>query len=248
MTMAIIAGAGLALTAAGMYSANKTAGYAAGAAIATSKGQLEVIKAETARSNAESGLQNHLNALNNSRKMKRMGKNLAAAQDAMFRMKDNRSANKLEQGIQQAEALGAMQAQLGFQGTGGASKDALEGSLRLRNARQDEDTKRNNRVLGYDSARQAAGLVSESMADLDMTVHAGTVSAAQLSPAVTGGTNWAAAIGGSNILEGIGKLANAWGAKGPSQSTVSLSSNGGWGLTPPANWGASTSFANLTLR
>lgn len=243
-----IAGAGLALSAYGMYESNQTAKAQGAAAMATSKGQLEVMKAQTEQSNAESGLQNHITALNNERKLKKMGKNFAAAQETMGRMSDSRSSNKLEQGLRQAEALGAAQAGLAMQGTGGASKDAIEGSLRLRDARANEDMVRQGNRLHYDNAKALAGLVGDSMADLDMTVHSGSVSAAQLQTQVTGGTNWAQAIGQSGMIDQVAKIAGAYGASSKTPAYANLSvPNSGLGLKAPSNWGASTAYAGLYM-
>lgn len=244
-----IAGAGLALSAYGMYSSSQTAKAQGQAAIAQSKGQLEVLKAQTEQQNAESGLQNHITALNNERKLKKMGKNFAAAQETMNRMLDSRTSNKLEQGLRQAEALGAAQAGLAMQGTGGAAKDAIEGSLRLRDARANEDVARQGNRLHYDNAKALAGLVGDSMADLDMTVYSGSVSAAQLTPQVTGGTNWAQAIGQSGMLDQVGKIASAYGATPNTPTYTKLSvPNSGLGLKAPASWGASTSYNSLFIK
>lgn len=243
-----IAGAGLALSAYGMYSSAQTANAQGQAAVATSKGQLEVMKAQTEQSNAESGLQNHITALNNERKLKKMGKNFAAAQESINRINDSRTSNKLEQGLRQAEALGATQAGLAMQGTGGAAKDAIEGSLRLRDARANEDVARQGNRLHYDNAKALAGLVGDSMADLDMTVHSGSVSAAQLQTKVTGGTNWASAIGQSDMIDQVAKIAGAYGATRPTPTYANLSvPNSGLGLKAPSNWGASTAYAGLYM-
>lgn len=243
-----IAGAGLALSAYGMYSSAQTSKAQGQAAVATSKGQLEVMKAQTEQSNAESGLQNHITALNNERKLKKLGKNFAAAQETMNRMNDSRASNKLEQGLRQAEALGAAQSGLAMQGTGGASKDAIEGSLRLRDARANEDVARQGNRLHYDNAKALAGLVGDSMADLDMTVYSGSVSAAQLQTQVTGGTNWAQAIGQSGMIDQVAKIAGAYGATAKTPTYANLSvPNSGLGLKAPSNWGASTAYASLYM-
>uniref|UniRef100_A0A7M2QN20 Uncharacterized protein n=1 Tax=feces metagenome TaxID=1861841 RepID=A0A7M2QN20_9ZZZZ len=243
-----IAGAGLAMGAIGMAGSSATQSAAASGAIATTKGQLKVQKANQSNENAKAGFANFMTAFNNNRQLTQFGKAKAAAQSNASLAKDNATATTFEQRLQQSEARGALAANMGFSGSAGASFDAIEGSARLRDARVNQNVKDGKNQLNYAMAQQQLGLIDNGLMGLDMTVNSGGVNASVMAPAVTGGTNYLSAIANSNILDSVGKIAAAWPGGGLSRTAnltgggLGLKTGGGAGLTMPS---ASTSFFNL---
>lgn len=241
-----LAASSLVVGVAGMAGSASTAGAQARGALATSKAQLELNKANTHIENANSGLANFMTAFNNNRSLKQFGKAKAAAQANANLMKDAAVGNKLEADLRKAEQNGAMVAQMGASGSAGASFAALEGSMRLRNAREAQNTKDNLKQLNYQAAQQQLGLIDNGLMGLDLTVNGGSVNTSQVAPAVTGGTNYASAIANSSILKDVGKIAASWpggtvgGTSNLTGGGLGLStSNSGLGLTIPS---ASTNF------
>ena len=243
-----IAGAGLAMGAIGMAGSSASQSAGAQGAIATTEGQIKVQKANQSNENAKASLSNFMTAFNNNRNLKQFGKAKAAAQSNANLTRDNNVANKFEQGLQQAEARGALAANMGFSGSTGASFEAIEGSMRLRDARVNQNVRSGENQLNYVMAQQQLGLIDNGLMGLDMSVNGGGVNASVATPAVTGGTNYMSAIANSNMLDSLGKIAGAWpgsGLKGTSNLTgggLGLKAGGGTGLTASS---ASTSFFNL---
>ena len=241
--------AGLGLSALGMFGGGQTAKAQARAAAAQAKAQLEISKANQHNENAKAGFANFMTAFNNNRQLKQFGKATEALNSNVARSKDAGTANKLENALRQAEQQGALVAQAGFGGSAGASLDAIEGSMRLRDARVNQNIKDGEAQLNYMAAQQHLGLIDNGLMGLDMTVNSGGVEASVVVPAVTGGTNYAAAIGNSSMLENVAKIASAWPGGGPTPS--SNLTGGGLGFKPySAPQGlkmpsASTSFFNL---
>ncbi len=244
-----IAGAGLAMGAVGMIGGGQTASAQASAAVATTEGQIKVNKAHQANENAKASLSNFMTAFNNNRALTQFGKAKAAAQSNTARVKDNATANKLEQRIQAAEQRGALAANMGFSGASGASFESIEASMRLRNARVEQNQKDNQDQLNYDAAQQQLGLIDNGLSGLDLTVNGGGVANTVAVPQVTGGTNYMSAIAGSGMLNQIGKIAAAWPGSGTGSGanltggSLGLTTSGSYGLTTPT---ASTSFFNLS--
>lgn len=244
-----IAGAGLAMGAVGMAGSSASQSAAARGAIATTEGQIKVQKANQSNENAKAGFANFMTAFNNNRQLTQFGKAKAAAKSNANLANDNATASTFEQRLQQSEARGALAANMGFSGSTGASFEAIEGSMRLRDARVNQNVKDNKNQLNYAMAQQQLGLIDNGLMGLDMTVNGGGVNASVAAPAVTGGTNYMSAIANSNILDSIGKIAKSWpgsGVSGTSNLTggggLGLKVGGGTGLTMPS---ASTSFFNL---
>lgn len=244
-----IAGAGLAMSTVGMIGGSQTAAAGARAGIAQSKAQLATMKANQHNENAKAGFANFMTAFNNNRQLKQFGKATEALNSNVARSKDTNTANKLENSLRQAEQRGAMAASAGFGGSAGASHDAIESSMRLRDARVNQNIKDGEAQLNYVAAQQHLGLIDNGLMGLDMTVNGGGVEASVVVPAVTGGTNYAAAIGNSGIIENAAKLASSWPGGGATPS--SNLTGGGLGLRPGAGGyglytpSASTSFFNL---
>lgn len=244
-----LAGAGLAMSAVGMIGGGQTAAAGARAGIAQSKAQLATMKANQHNENAKAGFANFMTAFNNNRQLKQFGKATAALNSNVARAKDMNTANKLENSLRQAEQRGAVAASAGFGGSAGASLDAIESSMRLRDARVNQNIKDGEAQLNYVAAQQHLGLIDNGLTGLDMTVNSGGVDASVAVPAVTGGTNYAAAIGNSSIIENLGKLASSWPGGGATPS--SNLTGGGLGLRPGAGGyglrtpSASTAFFNL---
>lgn len=248
-TIGTALGAGsLALGVAGMAGSASTAGAKARGAIATTKGQLELNKANTHIDNANSSLANFMTAFNNNRQLAQYGKATAALNSNIANANDSAVANKLEARLQKAEARGAMAANMGFAGSSGASFEAIEGSMRLKQARQEQNAKDNLRQLNYNVAQEQLGLIDNGLMGLDMSVNGGSVNTAQVTPAVTGGTNYLSGIANSGILDSIGKIAGSWGSGGGLTSSnltgggLGMKASGSYGLYTPS---ASTSFFSL---
>ena len=240
--------ASLAVGAAGMAGSASTAGAQARGAIATTKGQLELSRANTQIDNANSSLANFMTAFNNNRQLTQYGKAAAALNSNIANAKDSAVANKLEASLQKAEARGALAANMGFAGSSGASFEAIEGSMRLKQARQEQNAKDNLKQLNYNAAQEQLGLIDNGLMGLDMSVNGGSVNTSRVAPAVTGGTNYLSAIANSDMLGYVGKIAGAWpgsGVSGTSNLTgggLGLKVGGGLGMTMPS---ASTSFFSL---
>lgn len=244
-----IAGAGLAFSTVGMIGGSQTAAASARAGIAQSEAQLAVMKANQHNENAKAGFANFMTAFNNNRQLEQFGKATAALNSNVAKSKDTNTANKLENSLRQAEQRGAIAASAGFGGSAGASLDAIEGSMRLRDARVNQNIKDGEAQLNYMAAQQHLGLIDNGLMGLDMTVNSGGVEASVVTPAVTGGTNYASAIGNSSMLEQTAKIASSW--PGGSSTPSSNLTGGGYGLNPysaPPGMkmpSASTSFFNL---
>lgn len=243
-----IAGAGLAMGAVSMVSGGQTASAQAKGSIATTKGQLEVQKANQHIENAQSSFGNFMTAFNNNRQLKQFGKAKAASASNAANTKDSLVANKLEASLRDAEQRGALAANMGFSGSAGASFDALESSMRLKQARAAQNTKDTRNQLNYSMAQEQLGLIDNGLMGLDMTVHSGGVNVSRAAPEVTGGTNYIGAFASSNMLNQIAAIAKAW----PSGSSTPPSSltGGGLGLKTGNQVGlytpsASTNFFNL---
>lgn len=243
-----LAAGSLAVGVAGMAGSASTAGAQARGAAATTKSQLELNKANTQIENANSSLANFMTAFNNNRQLTQYGKATAALNSNIANAKDSAVANKLEASLQKAEARGAMAANMGFAGSSGASFEAIEGSMRLKQARQEQNTKANLRQLNYNAAQERLGLIDNGLMGLDMSVNGGSVNTSQVTPAVTGGTNYLSGIANSGILDSIGKIAGSSGSGGSLTSSnltggsLGLKAGGSYGLYTPS---ASTSFFNL---
>ena len=244
-----LAAGSLAMGAAGMAGSASTAGAQARGAIATTKSQLELNKANTQIENANSSLANFMTAFNNNRQLTQYGKATAALNSNIANAKDSAVANKLEASLQKAEARGAMAANMGFAGSSGASFEAIEGSMRLKQARQDQNTKDNLRQLNYNTAQERLGLIDNGLMGLDMSVNGGSVNTSKVAPAVTGGTNYLSAISNSKIMDSVGKIAGSWPSSGGELTSSNLT-GGGLGLKAGGSYGlytpsASTSFFKL---
>ena len=246
--MSYFAIAGAAIGAVGMIGSGQSQSAAAKGATATTKAQLELNKANTQIDNANSSLANFMTAFNNDRQLAQYGKATAALNSNIANTKDSAVANKLEASLQKAEARGAMAANMGFAGSSGASFEAIEGSVRLQQARQEQNAKDNLKQLNYNAAQAQLGLIDNGLMGLDMSVGGGSVNTSQVAPAVTGGTNYLSGIANSGILDSIGKIASSSGSGGGLTSSnltgggLGLKASGSYGLYTPA---ASTSFFNL---
>ena len=246
--MSYFALAGAAIGAVGMISSGQSQSAAAKGATATTKAQLELNKANTQIDNANSSLANFMTASNNNRQLAQYGKATAALNSNIANTKDSAVANKLEASLQKAEARGAMAANMGFAGSSGASFEAIEGSVRLQQARQEQNAKDNLKQLNYNAAQAQLGLIDNGLMGLDMSVSGGSVNTSQVAPAVTGGTNYLSGIANSGILDSIGKIAGSSGSGGGLTSSnltgggLGLKASGSYGLSTPS---ASTSFFNL---
>lgn len=247
ITGVALSAASLAMGAVGMAGSASTAKSQARGAIATSKAQLELSKANTHIDNANSSLANFMTAFNNNRQLEQYGRATAALNSNVSNAKDSTVAAKLESSLQKAEARGALVAGMGFSGSSGASFEAIEGSMRLKQARMEQNSKRNLNQLNYNAAQERLGLIDNGLMGLDMTVHSGSVNVSQVIPAVTGGTNYASAIAQSGVLNQLGSIIGNYspGSTGTANSGLGLKLGGSYGLKAPS---ASTSWFNIGNR
>lgn len=188
-----------------------------------------------------------MTAFNNNRQLEQYGKAAAALNSNVSNAKDSTVAAKLESSLQKAEARGALVAGMGLSGSAGAAFEAIEGSMRLKQAREEQNAKKNLNQLNYNAAQERLGLIDNGLMGLDMTVHSGSVNVSQVIPAVTGGTNYAAAIAQSGVLNQLGTIVGSLSTSGgaPSNSGLGLKLGGSYGLKMPS---ASTSWFNIGNR
>lgn len=148
-------------------------------------------KAETETSNAQSNTARALQVINNNRALRVGGKHFDAASQNRVRSADAFVRGSIEQQIQQAEQNGAYAANLASKGVGGASADAIQGTLLLQQSRQRGAAKATQDYLTYDQAKEQAGIMPSTMNSLDMTVFSGSVDNTVVLPPIQQGTDYA---------------------------------------------------------
>ena len=195
--------AGLAMSGIGMIGGAQTSKIQAAADRKRAEEQTKQSKAQQEGLNANSELSRQIQKINNARIMGAADKTFAAAATNLQRNRASRQTNSILSQVQQAEALGAYAANTASKGIGGSSADVIENTMRLRDAMQTQLRDTANAQADYDQVQQLAGIIPAAWNQQDMTVITGGVSPAASVPAVTGGFNWASAIGGSKDLMGL---------------------------------------------
>ena len=250
--MGIFAGASLALGAIGLLGGAQTASIQAKASKKAAEEQTKQSKAKQEELNANSQLARSIQKINNDRIMRAVDKTYAAAATNLQRNRAARTTNVMLQQVAQAEAAGAYAANTASKGIGGSSADIIENTMHLRDGLKNQLQKDANAQADYDAVQTLAGIIPAGWQQQDMTVISGNQSAAAAVPQVTGGFNWASALGGSKDLMGL--LANLT-TKAPASAAGSVSipsgplGSGTYGLndfsTPTWFSGSGTSSVRL---
>ena len=188
--------------------------------------QTKQSKAKQEELNANSELARSIQKINNDRIMRAADKTYAAAATNLQRNRAARTTNAMLQQVAQAEAAGAYAANTASKGIGGSSADIIENTMRLRDGLKNQLQKEADSQADYDAVQVLAGIIPAGWQQQDMTVISGNQSAAAAVPQVTGGYNWAQALGQSKDM--MGMLANLT-SPSPSTSTGSA----GTGLKLP---------------
>ena len=168
--------------------------------------QTKQSKAKQEELNANSELARSIQKINNDRIMRAADKTYAAAATNLQRNRAARQTNAVLQQVAQAEAAGAYAANTASKGIGGSSADIIENTMRLRDGLKNQLQKEADSQADYDAVQTLAGIIPAGWQQQDMTVISGNQSAAAAVPQVTGGFNWAQAIGGNHDVMGL--LAN----------------------------------------
>ena len=168
--------------------------------------QTKQSKAKQEELNANSELARSIQKINNARIMMAADKTYAAAATNLQRNRAARQTSTVMQQVAQAEAAGAYAANAASKGIGGSSADVIESTMALRDSLKNQLQKDADAQADYDAIQVLAGIIPAGWQQQDMTVISGNQSAAAAVPAVTGGFNWAAAMGQSKDL--MSMLAN----------------------------------------
>lgn len=233
--------ASLGVATVGLAGASQTAGVQGAASKRAVEEQTKQSKLKQEELNANSELSRQIQKINNARIMSAADKTYAAAATNLQRNRAARQTNSILQQVANAEAAGAYAANTASKGIGGASADIIENTMRLRDSMKTQLQDNANAQADYDQVQQLAGIIPAAWNQQDMTVITGGVSAAAAVPAVTGGFNWASALGGSKDLMGL--LSNMTDKKSPALSGTGLKLPGGdIGLAAPKSgfWASST--------
>lgn len=192
--------AGLALQGVGMLGGAQTSSIQAKASKKAAEEQVKQSKAKQEELNANSELARAIQKINNDRIMRAADKTYAAAATNLQRNRAARTTNAILQQVAQAEAAGAYVAHTASKGIGGSSADVIENTMRLRDSLKNRLQKDADAQADYDAIQTLAGIIPAGWQQQDMTVLSGNQSAAAAVPQVTGGFNWASAIGQSKDL------------------------------------------------
>jgi hypothetical protein len=116
---------------------------------------------------AEAGLARFMQSVNNNRRLRAAGQQLAAGTQTMVRTQDNMVTTGIEQQLREAEQQGAYAANVAKSGVGGNSVDIIDITMRLKNSRQRAAVEQNNKYLNYDMAQQLSGIMPQTIEGLD---------------------------------------------------------------------------------
>ncbi len=208
-------------------------------------------KAKQAELNAQSELARQIQKINNDRVMRGADKAYTAAATNLTR---NRAATQQSNVLRQmadAEAAGAYTAHTASKGVGGSSVEAIESTMRMRDALKEQLTTKAQGQADYDAVQTLAGIIPAGWQQQDMTVISGNQSAAASVPRVEQGYNYGAAImqfGGllANMTSGGGKTGNS--GQGLSSSSLGLkpgTGDVGFGALKTPDWWSFKSTSRL---
>jgi hypothetical protein len=120
---------------------------------------------------AEQGLAYFMQSLNNQRRLKAAGQQLATGAQNRVRAQDGMVTSSLERQLRDAEQQGAYAANVASTGSGGNAVDMIDLTMRLKNSRRDAATTQNNKYLNYDMAQQLSGIMPQTLQGLDRTTY-----------------------------------------------------------------------------
>lgn len=141
-----------------------------GVAVAQAQAQNQITAAQNQMARTDAGMQNFMTAENNRRRLEGIGAAVDAATNNLARNRDTQVAESFEARISSAEQMGAYAANAALAGVGGASVDAIESAMRLKDARAQEYSIRNAGYLDYDALSEIAGLKASAYTSMDRTV------------------------------------------------------------------------------
>lgn len=141
-----------------------------GVAVAQAQAQNQIVKAQNEMARVEAGMANFMTAENNRRRMEGIGAAVEAATVTLARNRDVQVAESLEARISAAEQMGAYAANAALAGVGGASVDAIESAMRLKDARAEQYRVRNNGYVDYDALSEITGLKASAYTSRDLSV------------------------------------------------------------------------------
>ena len=197
---------GVVIAGVGMIGNAQSSRIQGGASRKAAEEQTKQSKAKQEELNANSELARSIQKINNARIMMAADKTYAAAATNLQRNRAARQTSTVMQQVAQAEAAGAYAANAASKGIGGSSADVIESTMALRDSLKNQLQKDADAQADYDAIQVLAGIIPAGWQQQDMTVISGNQSAAAAVPAVTGGFNWAAAMGQSKDL--MSMLAN----------------------------------------
>lgn len=238
---------GMAMAAIGLLGGAQTARIQAAASQKAAEEQTKQSKAKQEELNAQSELARSIQKINNDRIMRAADKTFAAAATNLGRNRAAAQTSNVMAQVAQAEATGAYAANVASKGIGGGSVEVIENTMALRDALKNQLTENAQAQADYDAVQTLAGIIPAAWQQQDMTVISGNTSPAAAVPAVQGGFNWAAALGGSKDLIGLAaNLFDGGGTKAMAGTGLKLP-GGDIGLSAPATgfWAPTSSTTLL---
>ena len=242
-------GIAVGLAALGMLGGAQTARIQAAASRKQAEEQAKQSKAKQEELNAQSELARSIQKINNDRIMRAADKNFAAVATNLSRNRAAAQTSNVMTQIAQAEAAGAYAANVASKGIGGGSVEVIENTMALRDSLKNQLTENAQAQADYDAVQTLAGIIPAGWLQQDMTVISGNTSPAAAVPAVQGGFNWAAALGGSKDL--MGMLSNLLDKSGPAPAAAAGTGlklpGGGVGFSAPTTgfWAPTSSTTLL---
>ena len=240
ITGVVIAGVGLATSAA-------NSSIQGGASRNAANQQVKQSKAKQEELNAQSELARSIQKINNDRIMRAADKTYAAAATNLSRNRAAAQTNNVMAQIAQAEAAGAYSANVASKGIGGSSVEVIENTMALRDSLKEQLTKNAQSQADYDAVQTLAGIIPAGWLQQDTTVISGNQSPAAAVPAVVPGFNWAEAFSNSPVLmRGAADLFSKSAA--PESSGTGLKLGGGdIGFSAPTTgwWAPKASSINI---
>ena len=216
--------AGLAISGLGLIGGAQTARIQGRASQKAAEEAAKQSKAKQEELNANSELARNIQKINNDRIMRAADKTFAAAASNLNRNRAAVQTSNIMQQVANAEAAGAYAANVASKGIGGGSVEVIENTMALRDSLKEQLTKDAQGQADYDAVQTLAGIIPASWQQQDMTVISGNTSAAAAIPQVTGGFNWAQALGNSPaLMKGGADFLSSFGAKSAPVGDVKLS-------------------------
>lgn len=231
-----IAGASLALSVGSAMHAASGAKAAAGATVAAVKSNQEVDKYNQQGENAKAGLAQFITTMNNNKRLKAGGDAWAAAQQNRTRNKEASLNQSLEAIIAESEQSGAYAANAASKGQGGSAVAIIDMAMELRNSRASQSRKQANGYIDYDTTKQLAGVMAQTIDGLDQSVHGGGSVVQQTAPQSGNSTDWAGVLLNSGLLKtGAGWMSSL--SNGPTNmgGAGGITAGGGLGVQAPSS-------------